>query len=1157
MTAIEHQARSIFFAALERAPDQWPAFVDEACGNQIEVRARVKQLLHNHQALGSIHDVPDASATAEVAKSTEERPGTILGPFKLLQQIGEGGMGTVFMAEQSHPVQRKVALKIIKPGMDSRQIVARFDAERQALALMDHPNIARVLDAGMTDSGRPYFVMELVKGVPITRYCDERRLTPKQRLELFVPVCQAVQHAHQKGVIHRDLKPSNVLVAEYDDRPVPKVIDFGVAKATGPKLTEQTMFTEFGQVVGTLEYMSPEQAKLNALDIDTRSDIYALGVLLYELLTGTTPLEKKRLQQAAFDEMLRIIREEEPPRPSTRLSTTAELPVVAANRGMEPTKLSSLVRGELDWIVMKALDKDRSRRYETANGFARDIQRYLADEPVHACPPTAWYRLQKLIRRNRTLWTAVAVVAVTTLVAGATVTWKWVEAECARDEAQQAETKAKQDEDRAVAAERQARQREAEALVGQARGTRLSRRPGQRQDALAALRKAMAIGRELQQPSAWFDQLRTEAIGALCLPDLTVDREWPLDLARATAFTIADNFRRYAWADKDGNVTVRGLADHAELCRLPGDGPLDYYDTLRFSPDGRFLVQQCRVAAGWHGRLWKLGAEPTVVLSAADGCWAFSPDSRQVAVPWTKDREIRIHDTETGRELRRFGFRDAPCWGGLRWNPRRPLLAMCTGTRWRTINAETGEVVAEVAGNGLGWLDWHPEGRILAVSTDHNKICLWDTVTRKRVLPPLEGHKKLGVVFRFNHAGDRLLSTDWSGIWRLWDTRTGQELLTLPATGDCLRFSGDDRIVAAHWSATSVRLYRFQSGTEFRTVVHHTARRTDEWIRGPAILDAESRLLAHAAADGIALVDISRSQEAALLPLPNNVPLQFDSKGEALWTFGRAGLLRWPLHTDSADKERRVGPPQALGARSTFGLTWGSNPEVSLVAIPNLNKGALLWQRAANRTLTLAPQEDVRFCAVSPDGDWVATGSHSMRGPEGVGVKIWDPRSGQHVANLPLLGSLVRFSPDSKWLLTNSGAARLWRTGTWQEGPALGSSHGDFGTFSPDTELLALSDVPGVVRLVRTATGQEVVRLTAPEQTRLIPQCFTPDGSQLITAGSESEALHIFDLRAIRHQLQALDLDWDAPPLAPAKKDALPLQVTVDIGKLPPRDRKE
>jgi serine/threonine protein kinase len=321
-------------------------------------------------------------------------------------------MGVIFMAEQEAPVQRKVALKIIKPGMDSRQVIARFEAERQALALMDHPNIAKVLDAGTTESRRPFFVMELVKGVPVTEYCDRNHLTPRERLELFVPVCQAVQHAHQKGIIHRDLKPSNVLIALYDGRPVPKVIDFGVAKATGPKLTERTLFTHFGSIVGTFEYMSPEQAELNQLDIDTRSDIYSLGVILYELLTRTTPLERRRVKESALLNVLRWIREEEPARPSTRIgSSAAELSSIAANRGLEPRKLSGAVRGELDWIVMKALEKDRSRRYETANSLAMDLRRYLADEPVLACPPSFWYRFVKFARRNRAAVIAAAVVA--------------------------------------------------------------------------------------------------------------------------------------------------------------------------------------------------------------------------------------------------------------------------------------------------------------------------------------------------------------------------------------------------------------------------------------------------------------------------------------------------------------------------------------------------------------------------------------------------------------------------------------------------------------------------------------------------------------------------------------------------------------------------
>jgi serine/threonine protein kinase/tetratricopeptide (TPR) repeat protein len=408
---------TIFGEALDlSSASERAAYLDRTCGGDAVLRCQVESLLAAHDRAGDFLDSPNIAMSAD-RPHPAEGPGTIIGPYKLLQEIGEGGMGTVWMAEQTAPVKRVVALKVIKAGMDSRQVLARFGAERQALALMDHPHIARVLDAGATEQGRPYFVMELVKGVPITRFCDERRLTPKERLELFIPVCEAVQHAHQKGVIHRDIKPSNVLVSLYDDKAVPKVIDFGVAKATGQRLSEATLFTGFGTVVGTPEYMSPEQAELNQLDIDTRSDIYSLGVLLYELLTGSTPLHHRRVQEAALLEVLRLVREEEPPKPSTRLDTTEELPSIAANRNTEPRRLQGLVRGELDWIVMKALEKDRNRRYETAGSFAADVRRYLDDEPVHACPPSAWYRFRKFARRNKAALAAVMVMILAVLVA--------------------------------------------------------------------------------------------------------------------------------------------------------------------------------------------------------------------------------------------------------------------------------------------------------------------------------------------------------------------------------------------------------------------------------------------------------------------------------------------------------------------------------------------------------------------------------------------------------------------------------------------------------------------------------------------------------------------------------------------------------------------
>jgi serine/threonine protein kinase/tetratricopeptide (TPR) repeat protein len=414
----------LFHDALERPSADRRRFVAEACAGDEALRGRVEALLHAHENPGSFlaENLPGATVTCD--RPVQEGAGTIIGPYKLLESIGEGGFGEVFLAEQAEPVRRKVALKVLKPGMDSRQVVARFEAERQALAIMDHPNIAKVFDGGSTPSGRPYVVMELVRGVPITEFCDSNHLTPRQRLELFVSVCHAVQHAHQKGIIHRDLKPSNVLVSRHDVTPVVKVIDFGVAKALGQTLTDKTLFTGVAQMVGTPQYMSPEQAGMSDLDVDTRSDIYSLGVLLYELLTGTTPFTKERFKQAAYDEIRRIIREEEPPKPSTRLSDSKDsLPSISAQRQTEPAKLTKLVRGELDWIVMTALEKDRNRRYETANGFAMDVQRYLADEPVLACPPSAGYRLRKFGRRNRrTLFTA-ALLGISLLVVAGIFGW--------------------------------------------------------------------------------------------------------------------------------------------------------------------------------------------------------------------------------------------------------------------------------------------------------------------------------------------------------------------------------------------------------------------------------------------------------------------------------------------------------------------------------------------------------------------------------------------------------------------------------------------------------------------------------------------------------------------------------------------------------------
>jgi serine/threonine protein kinase len=465
MSVEPKNARQIFLAAVNLPADQRESYLLAACAGDETLRQGVAELLKSHDEIGGFLDAPFAVTDAVAPASPPQFPeGTQIGPYKLLQQIGEGGMGVVYMAEQQKPVRRRVALKIIKPGMDSRQVIARFEAERQALAMMDHPNIARVLDAGCTDSGRPYFAMELVQGIPITKYCDDKQLSPQERLELFVEVCHAVQHAHQKGIIHRDLKPSNVLIAIYDGKPIPKIIDFGVAKALHQQLTEKTMFTQFGAVVGTLEYMSPEQADMDLVGTDTRSDIYSLGVLLYVLLTGTTPMDGKKLRSLGYAEMVKTIREVDPPKPSTRLSQSAhDLANISAKRHTEPRRLKKLVAGDLDWIVMKCLEKDRSRRYETANGLAMDIRRHLHDEAVTACPPGQLYKLQKLVRRNKLACTAAACVMGALVVGLAASLWQAGRAEReatrAQNEAERAQNeagRAAHEAERARSAEHQA-----------------------------------------------------------------------------------------------------------------------------------------------------------------------------------------------------------------------------------------------------------------------------------------------------------------------------------------------------------------------------------------------------------------------------------------------------------------------------------------------------------------------------------------------------------------------------------------------------------------------------------------------------------------------------------------------------------------------------
>ncbi len=691
----------------------------------------------------------------------------------------------------------------------------------------------------------------------------------------------------------------------------------------------------------------------------------------------------------------------------------------------------------------------------------------------------------------------------------------------------------------------------------EARALRMSRQPGQRFASLRAIQEALKLPLPAGRSR---DELRTEAIAALLLPDLEVTKEWDGWPAGTHSFAIDDAFQQYARGDNDGNVSVRRVEDDGQLFALPGGGrPLNDYLGLVFSPDGRFLHQFWAGAQGFHGRLWRLdGSGPVAVLDDDHGNVAFRPDSRQAAFSCA-DGAVRFVDTETGKEVRRFPSGSALPQCYVCWNPRLPQLVVQTADGWRVIDAETGQVVQERRQpGGVSWLDWHPEGRLLAVCAGDQRIYLWDVTTGKLIRPPLEGHKGGGVTARFSHAGDRLVSDDWSGSLRLWDVRTGRQILARAANCTWLRFSPDDGLLAGDVDLPRVRLFRFWPGDEFRTLVHQTAAGPGSY-QGLFEDHVREGLAAVAASSGVALVDVARGEEVAVLPLEGNVPVRFEPSLAAVWTSGRDGLLRWPVQADPAERRGlRVGPPQALSRLSADLTWWRSNADGDVLAIPNFNRGALLWQRGPNRFLTLGPQDDVRACAVSSDGRWVATGSHGLR--QGAAAQVWDARSGEHLADLPVEPMCgVGFSPNDRWLITTGGRFRLWEVGTWREGPALGgSSHNTAFAFSPDGGLLALGDAPGVIRLVSPETGREVARLTAPEPTRLKPGGFTAGGTKLIASGDDTRALYGFDLAAIRAQLKEIGLDWDAPELPPSAAPAAePLRVRVEMGDFLQRSRAD
>ncbi|MFC7337484.1 protein kinase [Haloferula chungangensis] len=1087
---------------------------DAFFGGEDSLQAEIKAHIAALHADG-VHDddTLDPNVAELIAKLKPEEEGEQIGRYKLLQEIGEGGFGTVWMAEQTEPVTRRVALKVIKLGMDTREVVARFEAERQALAMMDHPHIAKVFDAGSTDRGRPYFVMELVKGIPITEYCDEVGLGTSERLTLFGDVCAAIQHAHQKGVIHRDIKPSNVMITLYADKPVVKIIDFGVAKATQGKLTDKTLFTRFEQFVGTPVYMSPEQANLSAVDIDTRSDIYALGVLLYELLTGKQPFDPKTLLSAGYDEMRRIIREEDPPKPSSRLSTVPgeERVLIAKSHHIDPDKLNRLVEPDLDWIVMKAMEKDRTRRYETANSLAVDIRRFLSDEAVSATPPSTAYKFRKFARRHRRSFVVSTLLIATLLVGSIVSTWQAIRARRAEDAMTQLLEVAKNKTDEANF--ERSRSEEARKLAEK----RAEENRHQVYDS-DMLRVASAMLGPIHSPTVW--GLTDKWVPRDGAPDLrgwewyysqsSVEREtfrfhlpvpdgvginpkikWLPDGRRLLAaggpvVVIWDfpSMRRLVLIDRDG-CQYRKVALSLDGERLAvgwSDGVVSSYRTFDGSLIQSFAIPDQLTDLEWGGnedslvtagpnhiRFWDAltGEETRSYLASEDDLdsIAMNKDATRMALTFldggegSDDRIVRIIDTETLKVVSETMFH--LIWqGGLDWDGGSGSIALSGQTpdgriaRGVIVDAETLEELNHFGGHNYG-TDWSPNGQLVAESMERY-IRIWN------LGGDIERHQPTGLAQNGNIA--------WSV--------DGEWIATSGATDSTIRIwtakPQDGPITIGKATPFGVRSATWTPPDRLEP----NAPLTVGWNRkGPGLtsmLEFWWSDYLHASADW--------SPDRSKLAIARDMTLELwdENHGKVL-----AQVPQYPV------RKVEWGPDN----HRLFTVQGGKNRRFSMYSVPNLEEIWSLTQVPPNKTGTWI------------DGEIIVTTA------SGGALELLNARDGEFLRKIEGHQSLVNWvalSPDGSRLASasNDHTIRVWDIKTWETVMILNGHTAAVQEleWNPDGTRMVSSANDGTMRIWNTQTGGEVLRIPVPEgedgRSRSAEGfSWSPDGTMITSGG--------------------------------------------------------